>query len=245
MASSYKECIGTFLDLVYPRNCAVCGGMVEDNPLGVRYVCAGCRMRLYYVGLFYCERCGYPYVGGVSAGRVCAKCEELKPVFEAGRSIILHRGTGAELVRAVKYRSARYLLPDIERILLQCSELGEYIGEAVLVPVPLCRVRFRERGFNQAELFAQLFMRVGGAGRVENLLCRVKDTESQTHLSREERMANVKNAFAMRPGFRLEDGVCYVLVDDVYTTGSTLNVCAQELLRAGAERVKVLTLAHG
>jgi len=112
------------------------------------------------------------------------------------------------------------------------------------VPVPLHARKARERGFNQSLLLAQALARVGG-GRVEEVLRRDVDTRSQTEFDRKTRQANLKNAFALVPGARLTPDQKYVLVDDVFTTGSTLNSCARILRRAGALNLDVVTFAHG
>jgi ComF family protein len=121
-----------------------------------------------------------------------------------------------------------------------------HIAGAVLVPVPLHPRRRRERGFNQGELIAREAARAcGGRERVEPLLRRIVDTPSQTGLGRRGRLANPKNAFALARGPVFNPGLRYILVDDVFTTGSTLNGCARALRRAGCLDVDVLTFGHG
>lgn len=233
----------SFVDLVFPCNCTACGGLPEREDW--RYLCGPCVGRLEWVGTEYCRSCGYPYAGGVGAHRVCIKCRELQPYFNAGRSILLHRGPGGALVRALKYRSAQYLRPDLEYLVGRVVDLREYIAGAVLVPVPLYPLRERERGFNQARFLAEIFAKVWGGMGVADVLVRVGNTNTQTQLTRDERMANVKKAFAMRDEVRVEQDHSYIIVDDVYTTGATLNACAEVLHRAGAQDIRVLTLAHG
>jgi ComF family protein len=114
------------------------------------------------------------------------------------------------------------------------------------VPVPLHSRRARDRGYNQAQLLAEALARAaGGTTRVEMLLRRVVDTQSQTEFNRRDRMANLKNAFALAEGAALIPALHYILVDDVFTTGSTLNSCARTLRRAGALKVDVVTFGHG
>ena len=117
---------------------------------------------------------------------------------------------------------------------------------AVLVPVPLHPRKARERGFNQSALLAAALAQAAGAGaRVGELLRRAADTATQTAFDRKTRQANLKNAFALARGAALIAGQKYVLVDDVFTTGSTLNGCARTLRRAGALNLDVVTFAHG
>jgi ComF family protein len=114
------------------------------------------------------------------------------------------------------------------------------------VPVPLHPRKLRERGYNQSELIAECLARAAGGGaRVARLLRRTVDTVSQTHHDRRARQANLKNAFALAPGVRISAGHSYLLVDDVFTTGSTLNSCALALRRAGGLNLSVVTFGHG
>ena len=115
-----------------------------------------------------------------------------------------------------------------------------------LVPVPLHPRKERERGYIQAHLLAEaLATAAGGSTSVAALLQRKSDTRSQTAFDRESRLANLKNAFALAPGASLTLGQHYILVDDVFTTGSTLNRCAHALRRAGALNLDVVTFGHG
>lgn len=123
---------------------------------------------------------------------------------------------------------------------------ADYLSGAILVPVPLHPRKQRERGYNQSLLLAESAVQVvEGQAIVEQLLCRVIDTRSQTLFDRSDRQSNLKNAFAMAPGAVITPGQHYLLIDDVFTTGSTLNACAAVLRRAGALNLDVVTFGHG
>lgn len=116
----------------------------------------------------------------------------------------------------------------------------------MLVPVPLHPRKERDRGYNQSRLLAScLAAAAGGGTRVEALLRRAVDTPSQTGFDRKTRRDNLKNAFALASGAAITPGQHYLLVDDVFTTGSTLNSCAQVLRHAGCLNLDVITLGHG
>lgn len=122
----------------------------------------------------------------------------------------------------------------------------DYIHNAALIPVPLHPTKLRERGFNQSERIADMLISTtNGSSTVENLLIRQVYTQTQTRLNYAERHRNVKNAFALAPDTVLIPDKQYILVDDVFTTGSTLNACARILRDAGATRLKVVTIGHG
>ncbi|MCD8482106.1 MAG: double zinc ribbon domain-containing protein [Verrucomicrobia bacterium] len=180
-------------ELVFPCHCEACGGLPESGQY--RFLCGSCAGRMIWVGEEYCRSCGYPYAGGVGAARRCVKCDELQPVFSAGRSLLLHQGPGGALVRALKYRRALHLREDLARIVRHVSGLADYVASSVLVPVPLYGLRQRERGFNQAQVLAEVIAGSFAGLTVEELLVRVRATSTQTRLTREDRQANVKKSF--------------------------------------------------
>ena len=141
-----------------------------------------------------------------------------------------------------KYNDAEHFLPLLENWMQTADRFIERSPDWI-VPVPLHPVKERERGFNQAQRMAEMVSRVIGAPMDTKLVRRVKFTETQTHLSRKKRIANMRNAFSA-PNKRKISGTI-LLVDDVMTTGATAGACAAVLQGAGAERVEVLTLARG
>ena len=150
------------------------------------------------------------------------------------------------MVLELKYHGGMYVLPDIEAIFRRSPSVLSRARGAVLVPVPLHPRKLRERGFNQSALMASALARaVGGQARVATLLKRVLDTPTQTSLDRRSRGENLKNAFALDRRAGLNPTLHYLLVDDVFTTGSTLNSCARVLRQAGCLNLDVATFGHG
>jgi ComF family protein len=159
---------------------------------------------------------------------------------------VLFKGPARSLVIELKYHRGLHVLADMTEIFRRSTHLVDHVRDAMLVPVPLHPRKARERGYNQAILLADaLAAGAGGGTRVQPLLQRVLDTQTQTAFDRRTRMANLKNAFALAPGAALNPAHHYILVDDVFTTGSTLNSCARALRRAGALRLDVVTFGHG
>jgi ComF family protein len=137
-------------------------------------------------------------------------------------------------------------LGDLPSLILSNPDFLDHLEDAVLVPVPLHRRRLRQRGYNQSVWIAEALSACFDIRlKVEPILVRTRNTRTQTRLSREARMANVKNAFALKPRTRLDKSRRYVVVDDVFTTGSTLDACAGVLLEAGLEQVDIAALGHG
>lgn len=239
-----RELREALLDLAFPRSCLGCEKALEQPDPWANF-CETCVERFDFIHPPVCRTCGHPFLG-MGAFRSCDRCEAIDPFFEEGRCCLLHRDIAALLVREIKYHDGRYLRPDLVAVMRRTAGLAAYLDGTVLVPVPLHPARERERGFNQSRWLAECFAEAAMSNPpVCDLLRRTLWTGSQTRLSRAERGKNVSKAFALAPGVALDLGQTYVIIDDVFTTGSTLNECARVLHAAGATRLKVLTLAHG
>lgn len=230
-------------DVAFGPCCIHCGGLLEGAQFDS--LCEACAGMLARVSSPACRTCGHPFDGIVAGEHRCCHCERLEPVFGEGRTAILLRGPGRTLVHQFKYRNGGLVRRDVRRVLADMPRLEDYVSGAVLVPVPLHPRKLRERGYNQSLWLAQEVRAVVPACEVRELLRRVRDTPTQTRLDREARATNLKNAFAMTVADGFVPPPRCVLVDDVFTTGSTLNACASVLLRSGCARVDVLTLGHG
>jgi len=232
-------------DVAFPPVCVHCRGLVEGS--GFRHLCKRCAPQIDFVKPPHCATCGHPFYGEIGASdRLCEHCLGLEPAFRAGWTAALFKGPVRALVIELKYHRGLHVLADMEEIFRRSSHVPDRVRGAVLVPVPLHPRKERERGYNQSQLLAEALARaVGGGTRVEALLRRSTDTQTQTAFDRRTRQANLKNAFALAGGASLIPGEHYILVDDVFTTGSTLNSCALTLRRAGALNLDVVTLAHG
>jgi len=232
------------LDVVFPRSCVHCSRLVEDGRF--RHLCALCEKLLHIVEPPHCTTCGHPYFGAMADNRLCPHCETLEPQFGEGKTATLLLGPGRSLIHALKYHQGLQVLEDITAIMRETPGYADYLRGAVLVPVPLHPRKQRERRYNQSRLLADCCVQaVDGQAQVRELLARVINTESQTRHDRETRRENLKNAFALAKGTTINPAQRYVLVDDVFTTGSTLNSCATVLRRGGALTLDVVTFGHG
>ena len=232
------------LDVAFPRSCVSCGGTVEEGDF--RHLCPACARQLHLVQAPHCTTCGHPFYGEMEDNRLCVHCETLVPRFAEGRTAILLKGPGRSVVHALKYHHALHVLEDIATLMRRVPGYVEYLRGKVLVPVPLHGRKLRERGYNQSLLLAECCAEVAeGDADIKELLVRKIDTVSQTHFDRETRRENLKNAFALAPGAVIHRGHHYLLIDDVFTTGSTLNACAAVLRDAGALNLDVVTFGHG
>ena len=243
LAQSVKNWLNATLGLVYPEVCQVCGSARATPAEG--FVCNSCRAQVRFIDPPFCERCGFPYEGQITTVFKCANCRDVDLGFSFARSAVIARESVLDIIHRYKYHRAFCFEPFLAELLL--SRAVPALAAAkwdIIVPVPLHHTKLREREFNQAERIAR---RLGAATSIpveKCLLRRVLPTQTQTLLSRPERLANVRRAFAMRPGQSL-DGQRIVLIDDVFTTGATTSACAKVLRGAGASEVCVWTVARG
>lgn len=230
------------LEMVYPRSCCGCGAALagtDDNGL-----CWDCRSDSSALAPPWCEVCGLTVAGRVDHAFICADCQEVAPSFTRARSLYRYEGGVREAIHALKYRGDFSVIPDLSRILLAgLRTYMEDVEHLVLVPVPLHRKRKLHREFNQGEELIRGMRKLDGSLQVWTGVKRVKNTDTQTRLSKAGRKANVRNAFQVKRGSSLPERV--VLVDDVMTTGATLDACAKALKKAGVQEVNALTLARG
>ena len=243
LAESVKRWLNAGVGFLYPEVCQLCGVARATPAQG--FVCGGCQSEVRFIQQPFCERCGRPYEGEISTRFECANCREMTPHFRSARSAVAARDKVREAIHRYKYQRALWLEPFLAELLIRAArpELAREKWD-LIVPVPLHPAKQRTREFNQAERLAD---RLSAATQIpvnKRLVRRVLPTRTQTLLSRAERLANVRNAFATRANQRLA-GERIVLLDDVFTTGATTDAVAKVLLAAGAGEVCVWTVARG
>lgn len=220
------------------------------EPLFATWVCADCQPAWQPLISPCCPVCGLMFESRQGSDHVCGKCLKNPPWFTQSRSAGIYSGVYMELIHHYKFKR-RLQLADPLGVLLLAVFLRYWHEQAVdlLLPVPLHPRRLRQRGFNQAFLLVQHWPRMAQALNLKGMpairlhvLQRHRYTQPQTSLKRHQRQSNLKNAFSVHGNAVQDQHV--VLVDDVHTTGATLNECAHVLRRAGARRVDALTLAR-
>ncbi len=232
-------------DIVWPRVCAVpeCGRPV-DRP--GRHLCSRCHASLPWLeGGGACRSCGRTIPSEAPHDFVCDDCRAMRPAFEFARAAVRYSDPAARLVKDFKFRNALWLREDLVD-LLEATVRAKLDAPAIdlVVPVPLHPFRRLQRGYNQSALLAESLAKRLGRRFDASALRRRWNTEHQTRLSgKAARAKNIKRAFAVRRPKSVR-GRTVLLVDDVMTTGGTLNECARPLIAAGASRVWCATVAR-
>jgi len=228
------------LDLLLPPRCPETGALISGAPA----VSADAWRNLHFLAGPCCECCGLPFDIDLPAGTLCAACEASPPRYDRARAVLAYDDFSKSLLLNLKHGDRTDLAPLLGRWLRRAGRA--LIAQAdVVAPVPMHRSRLFRRRFNQAGLLAAGMTQGTGHRPALDLLERIRATPTQGHLSRLARSRNVRGAFAVRPKYRGElDGKRVLLVDDVFTTGATVEECARILRRAGVDAVDVITVAR-
>jgi len=228
--------------IVFPSFCKVCSTLLEED--GERVVCRSCLGKMAPASSPCCVSCGRFFEDG-SPAHLCLDCLREMPPFSRHRSCSSYGGKVKEVILLYKYRHFRVLGIDLARFAERAlgGDEGLWWGVEAIVPVPLHPRRRRERGFNQAQVIAAELARLKGIDLVDDALVKVKNVPPQTSLQARERAHNIRGAFKIKKAEEIE-GKTVLLLDDVYTTGSTLRECALALKKSGVKDVRALTIAQ-
>jgi ComF family protein len=231
-----------FLDILFPPRCHFCKEFIpEADDL---HLCARCLGACGLIRSPLCKRCGVPFFTDVGEDHLCGRCIDRPPPFASARAAALFEGPVRELIHRLKYnRRVHHRRP---LALLAVRRLTQFVAESgadLVIPVPLHVKRLRQRGFNQAVLLGEIVAREWGLPLMRRNMLRIRWTEPQINLSVAERAANVRGAFSIIEPLLIRDRRI-ILVDDVYTTGSTVSECSRVLSDAGASEVFVVTIAR-
>ena len=218
------------LDLLFPRFCVGCG--TEGD-----FLCGSCIETLPHLQLPFCDRCGLP----IPENSICPDCQNLPLTIDGIRSLYLHEGLAREAIHSLKYKNMKALAKPLAALMSNYFKANPFEIDTLLA-APMHAKRLRTRGYNQPELLAHELSHLTGLYFAKDSLIRTKNTTSQVSLSADDRRNNVNGAFQCKDGFFRDRKV--LLIDDVCTTGATLNACAIALKEGGAASVWGLTLSR-
>lgn len=228
--------IRTLFDQIFPYQCPVCREIVSGDGL-----CSECWKQFLFIRDPLCSVCGEPFGCAIGEEELCDRCQKSPPFFDRHRSVFCYRELSKRLIFRLKHGGDQSVLPLLISLCIPVA-MPLLRDISLILPVPLHNTRLARRGFNQASLVAVRLAHSFGLSCPRSLLIRRKNTDSQGAIPADQRWKNVWGAFDVRDPERIQ-GLRILLIDDVFTTGATLNACAYALKEAGALSVEALTLA--
>ena len=238
------EAAGALVSVFFPAGCRICESLLATASRIP--ICDECLSSFERLPAILCEICGRPLPGLAerASGPLCPACQEKTYAFDRARSFAVYKDALVQAILLLKFEQIAPLGTWFaDRLTEVLREGGNALAADVVVPVPLHRQRERERGYNQAGLISKPLSKRLGLPHKAVLLMRTRARPDKRILSLEERWESVRGAFATRPGSQV-DNLRVLLVDDVLTTGATLDACARALREAGAKSVIGLTVAR-
>lgn len=238
------DCWKTCVDLIFPMNCRGCGIKLSYDDVKTGFICLDCWSKIPINRPPYCRLCGH------SAGDMfhdkCPECKQLKPAyFRLARGVSPYSGLLKEAIHRFKYKYQTDLGPPMAEMMKDYFlSSNDYGPIDMIIPVPLHPIRFREREFNQSELLAIPLAKALNIPIEKKTLYRTRYNPPQMSLDSVSRFKNVVGLFAINDSDIIRNQRI-LLVDDVMTTGATINACAKALMEAGASEVSVLVMARG
>jgi len=223
-------CIAFFFDLLFPKNCIGCGKET-------RWICDECKRRIIYIKNPFCPKCNRLSPNG----KVCRRCRDKSYLTGLIVAAYYNEGPLKEAIHAYKYEYIFGVHEELGKIITEAFYKNKF-SSCVIIPIPLHKKRQTQRGFNQSELLAKYLSSKTKNKLLVKKLVRLKNTEPQIELSGRKRRENIKDAFSWKGKDEIINQKV-LLIDDVYTTGSTLEECAKVLKSAGAKEIWGIVLA--
>jgi len=229
----------SFQELIFPSFCLECEQRLpcRDLPL----LCNDCLANIEYINSPSCTCCGIPFQAGHN--HLCSLCMKKNFAFDLARAAVYYQEPIAKLISSLKFNGILTGLATLAQLARSAPKISDLSEPDIILPVPLHIKRLRERKFNQALVIAQTCFPASKHKICGDNLLRHRATSPQTTLSGTKRRKNLTGAFSLRNQEVVKDKTV-LLIDDVFTTGSTVNECAKVLKKAGAKRIEVFTLAR-
>jgi ComF family protein len=232
----------SIIDFIFPSICYICKTPFNsEKEIGI---CPHCLSQMKYIESPLCSRCGKPFYSEMLTDHLCGDCLTGKRYFSRARAVGYYDGILRQAIHLLKYKLKNDLALPLGN--LMANRMQSFLNDVsyhLIIPVPLHPKRLRERGFNQALSLARFISKRYKIPLDSATLIRRRQTKPQVSLSERDRQDNVKGAFSVLRSDKVPDRDI-LLVDDVYTSGNTVVECSKVLIKAGAHKVDVLTLAR-
>ena len=227
-------------DIFYPRRCVICDRILRMKE---QEICSQCKGLPLLIGENFCMKCGKRVPEGQE---YCEDCQSKKTTFLCGRSVFSHNRDLRRSIARFKYHGRQEYASYYGRMMYKVhKEWIQKIQPDMLLPVPVHKKRLQQRGYNQAELIAKELGVHARIPVVTDWLCRQENTLPQKELSAQERFQNLQGAFAVKEAELYTNINCVIIIDDIYTTGSTIEACSQVMRKIGVQNIYFLCLCSG
>jgi len=236
-----KEFLQAFVNTIFPECCIGCGARLQG--CSEISFCQACLQNVSFIQEPFCTTCGKPFDKSTGESRLCSFCLKSSWHFTHARAVVNYRGPVAEAIKIFKYHGKMFGLKTFATMTRQYCMYHPQPEHDVIIPVPLHPKRLRKRGFNQSLVLCRKLFPESKKKIAPRILLRQQWTRPQTGLNRAERRRNVRNAFRVKDPDKVKNKRI-LLVDDVFSTGSTVNECAMVLLKNKAAGVAVFTFAR-
>lgn len=226
------------LDILYPPRCPVCHGIVQ----GKEGICPSCRKRLHYINEPKCKKCGKEIEKDEQ--EYCRDCQRYSHAFDKGEAVFAYDQIMRRSISMFKYHNRReYARVYAREMQKHCERFLQMCAPEVILPIPVHKHKKRQRGFNQAELVAKELGKFTGIPVDTKYLYRVGKTTPQKELTRQQRKVNLRKAFALRETGKYYERI--LLIDDIYTTGATIDAVSEILREKQSKFIFFLTICVG
>lgn len=236
--SFFKQLASSFIDFILPPHCPICKKSLQN----AHGLCPDCFAHIRFITPPLCHKCGRPFEFQIPEEPLCGVCCTKIPLFKKARAAFIYDSFSKELILPFKHGDKTELTPLLTTLMMTAG--ADIFPETdIILAVPLHKIRLIKRKYNQAGLLAKALSERLHKPYLPHILIRHKATSSQGHMRVAERKRNVSNAFKIQNPALIK-GKNILLIDDVMTTGATLNECTKILLKSGAKSVSYLTLAR-
>ena len=233
-----KKNIKVIIDLIFPKKCIICDKHDCQNE-----ICTECWVKIKFISQPSCFICSTPFLYEEEKEAICAPCIVNKPNYDRAIAILEYDDASKKIIHKFKYNDQLHILNYIVNLM---TNIGKEIFNNIdmIAPVPIHKYKLLKRGYNQSALIAMNIASRKNLPYLPQLLIKSKNTIAQTGLKKSQRISNISNSFKLNHKFYANlAGKNILLIDDVITTGSTINECSRVLKKEGANKIFVLTLA--
>lgn len=229
------------IQFLYPNYCANCGILLSNDASNC--FCNNCWNQIKIIKTQTCKKCGKPVI---TEKGICQDCKKEKFYYEKIKVIGLYEDILKKAIHLYKYNERFKLSKDFANLIIQNTDREFFLENDIIIPVPISKKRLLQRGFSQTYLIAKYLGKHYNIPVLNNILIKKFDTPPQSTLSREKRLVNLQNSFAINENLKEKIFKKRILLfDDVFTTGTTVNECSRVLKFYNADKINVLTIARG